>query len=39
MEKYAAAELELVTLSVSDVISKSVEYDENETQEDRLDSF
>ena len=39
MEKYVAAELELVDLATGDVMSHSVEYDENETKEDRLDSF
>ena len=39
MEKYVAAELELMDLATGDVISNSVEYDENETKEDRFDSF
>ena len=39
MEKYVAAELELVALAAADVISVSIEYDENETEEDRFDSF
>jgi hypothetical protein len=38
-EEYVAAELELVALAAADVISVSVEYDENETEEDRFDSF
>ena len=36
MEKYVAAELELMDLAIGDVISNSVEYDENETKEDRF---
>ena len=39
MEKYVAAELELVALAAADVISVSIEYDDNETEEDRFDSF
>lgn len=36
MKKYVAAELELITLATADVISTSIEYDDNETEEDRL---
>lgn len=39
MEKYVAAELELVALAAADIIAVSIEYDENETEEDRFDSF
>ena len=36
MEKYVAAELDLLNLASADVISASIEYDENETEEDRF---
>ena len=39
MEKYVAAELELVALAAADVISISIEYDENETEVDRFEAF
>lgn len=39
MEKYVAAELEVVALAAIDMVSASIEYDENETEEDRFDSF
>ena len=39
MEKYVAAELDLVALTAADVISVSIEYDNNETEEDRFSTF
>ena len=39
MERYVTAELELVTLAAADVILVSIEYDDNETEEDRFTSF
>ena len=39
MENYVNAELELVAVASADVISVSIEYDENETKEDKFEWF
>ncbi len=38
MEKYEIASIEILTVATGDVISASVTYDANETEEDRFDT-